>query len=163
MTSLLFAFTAAGAPGLTAQISPGEFGFAAFSLLSRTGTTCSGFSCTPRPLEVAVGDTITLQVIAPHNALHVVLFSAPTYGCQAILGVTNSLILHPGSLLTGIVGPVSQPNAALFCHNGIVKHQINVPAVLPPGTRWGMQAVAVVPRLFGSGLAFSVAIDATIQ
>lgn len=148
----VFLAMALAAPQAFAQTaSPHDIGFIAFSSAGNGTGLCREFSCTPRNLDVATGDTLALGVFGGKGQPFVVAISPNSMPCIAIPGFANQFALNPSLLFPVAVGQLTP--AINFCgtSQGIVT--LVVPPALPPKTSGVFQALSAAPA--GQMLAFS--------
>ena len=119
-------------PGITWQGSSGSF-----------VSTCLGFgfSCTPLPVAVQIGETATLTVSGEINMPYVLAVSTGANQCATIQGIENSLTLDSGILIVDI-GVMTKFNAIAPCGSGMAQLTATIPAGIPPGTEMAFQAAA---------------------
>ena len=156
LTALLFAAPAFG------QIVMGRFGFQATGQLGTAGEFCWGFDCTPRPLTVTAGETLTLRINAPWQTLYAIGWSPTASICVPIPGFNNSLILDPPIFILTF-GLVSQQSPILSCWGGTEQVLLPLPNGVPSGASIAMQALADLPSPPPSTLSFSAAVVITVQ
>jgi hypothetical protein len=150
----------AAAPA-TAQILLDRFGYLVTGQNGTAGEFCWVFDCAPRPLAVAAGETLTLRVNAPHLTFFAIGGALGPAPCLPIPGIANALLLDPASLVILASGVVGQSSPILACWGGVEQVPLVLPPGLPPGFSFHSQAIAdLTPSL---GLAFSVAVHATVQ
>ena len=147
---------------LPAQVRPGVFGHTVTGVNGTAGEFCHMFDCTPRALGITAGETLTLRVNAPHQALFAIGASVSATSCLSLPIASNMLILDQ-PIVTLAVGLVNQQSPILSCWGGTVSVPLAVPASLPIGVSVATQAVADVPGLGGPQLAFSVAVRVTTR
>ncbi len=157
--AFLFVLTAS----LGAQIRLGEFGLTASGRLGAAGSSCWGVSCTAHSLDVARGDSLQLTLRAPFGAPFAIALSLPPLGCVRFPFVEHALVLDPGSMVTLVVGTVDRHNTMRYCYDGFSLRGLSIPATLPVGAQFGMQALAVIPTVNGQRPALSAAILATLR
>lgn len=155
----ILALTATAA--LRAQVRPGVFGHQVTGVNGTGGEFCLQFDCTPRTFNAQAGETLTLRVNAPLNVLFAIGASFSATSCLSLPIAANSLILDQ-PIVTLAIGTVNTPSPILACWGGTV----SVPLAVPPNTAgisFATQAIADVPNVGGSRLAFSVAIVTTVH
>jgi hypothetical protein len=159
LTFLLAALAAtAAAP---AQIALDRFGFQVIGQNGTAGEFCWVVDCTPRPLGVVAGETLTLRVNAPFQQFFAIGGALGTVPCVPIPGIANALLLDPSSLVILASGVVAQPSPILSCWGGYQLVSMPLPNGLPLGFSFAAQAIADLTPT--TGLAFSVAVLATVQ
>ncbi|MCA8948891.1 MAG: hypothetical protein KDE27_05270 [Planctomycetes bacterium] len=162
-SSLALAATLALAAPTAAQVIPGMFGYLVTGQNGTAGEFCWQFDCTPRPLRVVAGETLTLRVNAPLSSFFAIGASFSGTSCLPVPGVMNALVLDP-PIVTLALGVVSQSSPILACWGGYDTATLALPGWLPPGLSITSQAVAVVPSLTGpNGPSLSAAVETTVQ
>lgn len=151
--------TAASTP---AQIRVGQFGFTVDGQLGTAGEFCWNFDCEPRPGRALLGEVLDLTVRAPLSAPYAIGLSLGAGGCREIPGVVNELVLE-FPLLVLAPGLVGQPSQIRACYGGFEVRRLRVPAFLPPGFQFALQAAAVIPTEHGIGPAVSAAVLITVE
>jgi hypothetical protein len=159
--SLLFSFSILTTSALRAQVHPGIFGHQMTGVNGTAGEFCQVFDCTPRTFNAQAGETLTLCVNAPLNALFAIGASFSATSCLSLPVAANSLILDQ-PIVTLAIGTVNTPSPILACWGGTVTVPLSVPQSAV-GISFATQAVADVPNIGGNRLAFSVAILATVH
>lgn len=156
-------FLAAAIPGSAApaQVLIDRFGYQVTGQNGTAGEFCWVFDCTPRPLAVVAGETLTLRVNAPFQTFFAIGGALGPAPCVPIPGIANALLLDPASLVILASGTVAQPSPILACWGGFETVALPLPAGLPLGFAFVTQALADLPP--ATGLTFSVAVRATVQ
>ncbi len=111
---------------------------------SSAGPFCWGFSCTPAQATVVPGESGTLMVRAEFNQLYALALSAGANRCLSIPNFFNNLVLDDPIFLVQ-VGVCSQPSPILACPSGTETISVTIPAAMPPGLSFSIQAVVSVP------------------
>ena len=164
-TLLTVLVLAALASPATAQDRLGEMGFEVTSPSGGTaGDFCWGVDCVPRPLAVRAGESLRLTVRAPHGAPFVVVFSTAATSCLRIPGVWNQLVVDP-PLISVIAGRIDLLNQTRVCYDGYAARTLTLPATLPSGFRFALQAVAAIgtPPRPATGFGMSSAVLMTLR
>lgn len=160
-TTFLLAATLATA-SLAAQVRPGIFGHLVQGQNGTAGEFCLQFDCTPRPLAVVAGETLTLIVNAPYQAPFAIGLSLSATSCIALPFAANQLILDPPFVVVAL-GLVSQHSPILACWGGRDAATLPLPPGLPLGLQFATQAICEMQTLSGTMPAFSVAVLATVR
>lgn len=145
-----------------AQVRPGIFGYQVSGVNGTGGDFCHTFDCTPRTLDATAGETLTLRVNAPLQALFAIGASFSATSCVTLPFAANMLVID-APVVTLTVGVVSQGSPILSCWGGTQPTPLALPPGLPVGLSFATQALAVMPILGGTGPAFSVAVVTTIR
>ena len=146
-----------------AQVVPGVFGHTVTGRNGTAGEFCWSFDCTPRPLAIVGGETLTLRVNAPYQAIFAVGASFGATRCAPVPGLRNMLVLDPTIVILG-AGAVTGTSPILACWGGYEQLALVLPPGLPTGLTLATQAVAEVPDPFaGTQFSFSVATLLTVQ
>ena len=155
----MFALALIFASPVSAQIMFGEMGFQISGINGTAGDACWGFSCTPQPLAVQNGETLTLTVRAPLGAPYAIVAGFSATSCLRVPGIWNALVLDP-PLLALFGGSVSQLNQTRFCYDGYEILNLSIPNNIPVATTLALQAVAVIgtPPQPSAGFGLSSAI-----
>jgi hypothetical protein len=147
-TTATFAQYPIGASGLSVSTNLGQ----------NAGNFCWGFSCTPAALTVAVGEVVTIRITGEWQVPYLLGVSSTATSCQPIGGVLNNLVLDlPIVILAS--GALSHASPILACPQGYTTLTAVVPAGIPTGTTFAIQALT-----YGAGnvLALTGAIVLTI-
>jgi hypothetical protein len=161
LPSVIAVAAAVATSAAPAQIALDRFGFQVTGQNGTAGEFCWVVDCTPRPLAVLAGETLTLRVNAPFQQLFAIGGALGTAPCVQIPGIANALLLDPASLVILASGLVSQPSPILSCWGGFELVQLPLPAGQPPGFSFVSQAIADLAPT--TGLALSVAVRNTVQ
>ncbi|MCC6672678.1 MAG: hypothetical protein IT458_16560 [Planctomycetes bacterium] len=150
-------------PEALAQVRPGIYGYLVRGQAGQAGEFCHVFDCTPRALAVVAGETLTLTVNAPRQAVFGIAVAPSASGCIQIPGLANALVLD-APFFTLALGVVSQQSPVRACWDGRQDLSLPLPPTLPTGFQFATQAVAAVPLATGGdGPAFSVAVVTTVR
>ena len=144
-----------------AQVAIDRFGYLVTGQNGTAGEFCWIFDCTPRPLAVVAGETLTLRVNAPHLAFFAIGASLGPGPCVPVPGIANALLLDPGAIVVLASALVGQPSPVLACWGGVEQVPLALPPGLPLGVSFHSQAIAELTPAWG--LAFSVAVAVTVQ
>ncbi len=147
-----------------AQIRLGEMGFQVRGIAGTAGDFCWGFNCTPRPLAITSGETLTLTVRAPKGAPFVVVVAVNATSCLQLPLIGNALVLDL-PLFVAYAGVIDQPSPILVCYDGFTTRSVPLPNGLPPGATLALQAGANIGTIQfpSTGFALSSAVLATVR
>src|SRR5690242_19193859 len=104
--SLLITLSLLTPTALRAQVHPGIFGHQMTGVNGTAGEFCQVFDCTPRTFNVQAGETLTLRVNAPLNALFAIGAAFSATSCLSLPVAANSLILDQ-PIITLAIGTVN--------------------------------------------------------
>ena len=146
------------------QIRLGQMGFQVAGLAGTAGDFCWGFNCTPRPLNVTAGETLTVYVRAPRGAPFVIAASVSATSCLAIPTIGNSLVIDL-PIFVLFAGSVDLPSTILACYDGYATRTLPLPNWLPIGAQIGMQAGANIGTVQfpNTGFGLASAVLATVR
>lgn len=157
--AIVFAVFVLAAADASAQYPLGAAGFLwTGSSGAVAGTFCWGFSCTPYPVNVTAGESVTVRITGEGGAPYAIFVSPTATNCQSFPNVLNSLVLDltPSILSTGYLLNFSP---ILSCPNAYAEVTGTLPPIFPIGTTFAIQGLT-----YGAGFvpAFTSAIVATV-
>lgn len=144
---------ASASAGLLWQGSSGNFAI-----------SCVSFSCTPTPVTVVPGETVTITVSGIQDFPYLLVGALGAGTCQSFPGVQNSLALDSTVQLLAS-GVMAQPNNVAPCGFGMDQIVIPVPSDAPVGASIVIQSVSWGLGIFAGGMlpTFTTPIEATVQ
>lgn len=138
-----FLFLALAAP-LAAQYPADATALRWDGVTSTAGPFCWGFSCDPEVAEVVPGESGTLLVRGEWNQIYAIGVSLGANRCLELPNIAHGLVLDDPLLIVRI-GVCDDPSPILSCPNGTDSIEVTIPAFLPPGFSFSVQAIVTVP------------------
>lgn len=152
----------------TAAAPAQTIALAAASAAAASGTVCDPWTCTPAPLAAPRGSQLALIAAGAIQQPHFLLVSIPPALCVPVPGLAGSLIaplpaaIAPLPLSWGriyVTGP-----GQVVCSGWMGFGSLPLPATIPVGSQFLLQALALVPRpVDGAQWTLSNAVALTLQ